>query len=218
MNQQQFEEAIRKQNNVMVNLITSHKTAISSEVIFISLYTNDLTSLKLLSDHLNNNVKYHGKFFLRAQELGYILKMDNVELIDHFKNFIHPEILCYALHTAISKKEGRLCLQKSFKERMVKIPHIYLLLKTSIEKHGSEDPTTEFLLKYASKGVIRYIASDDKYDMIMITLILTRLLTELSIIDVYKIVSSQISNPKVKKYCLNIVSTQYKKKLKCYRS
>jgi hypothetical protein len=97
-------ENIKKQNKNMVNLITSHKTVISSEVIFISLYINDLNTLKLLSDHLNNNIKYHGKFFLRSQELGYILQIDNVELIDYFKNFIHREILCYTLNIAISKK------------------------------------------------------------------------------------------------------------------
>jgi hypothetical protein len=218
MNQQQFEEAVKKQNQVVVNLITLHKTAISSEVILISLHTNDLTSLKLLSDHLNNNVKYHGKFFLKVEALSYILKMDNTELIDCFKKFIHPEILCYTLNTAISKKEGMLCLQKSLKEKMIKVPHmIYLLLKTSIGKHGSEDPTTQLLLMYATKRIIRYIVSDDKYNMVMITLILNKLLSELSIVDVYKLVS-QISNRQVKKYCLNVVSAQYKQKLKCYRA
>ena len=209
-------EAIKIQTKSMINLLISNNIAISSEMMLVALHINDLGMLNTISTYLNNDKKYRGKFFLRSKELEYILKTDKVELMESFKKFIHPEILCYTLNTAISNCTGELCLKKALQDKMIKNPDvIYLLLKTAMQKNGLDHLSTQILLEHCSPKIMHRAELDNNLDLLDI--VLHKFIETLPIVNLRKTISSQIEKPSIKQHCLNILNKHYKKKHKNYR-
>jgi len=167
----------------------------------VALHLNDMTTVKILANYLNTH-RCDG-FYLRFQEIIYILKKDNPDLIDCFKNYIKKETLCCALNVAIERNHGILCLKKILKCNMVTHSHnLYLLLKTSVKCGGTTHLITRTLLKYVTKRMVHYAASEN--DHVLLSIVLSSLAEKFSKSDVHLVILSTKKNG-LKKKCAKIL-------------
>jgi hypothetical protein len=154
----EFLRAIKVQTKFMVNLVLSNNIDITNNMILIALHTYDWYMLEIISNHLNTNKKYYGKFCLKSQELSYILKMDNINLIKNFQYFIEADTACYVLNIAMNRMEGVNCLKKILVLKIIKRPyHLYFLLKVANDKNVYYN----ILGKYVTKRMVDYAISDN---------------------------------------------------------
>lgn len=188
-------DAIKIQNEFMVNLVLSDNIDVTNNMILIALHTRDWHILELLSSHLNANKKYYKKFHLRSQELSCIVKMDNVNLIEAFQYFIEADTICCVLNVIIKNMEGLNCLKKILSLKIIRRPHhLYMLLKII----GNKRVENTTIGNYITKRMIDYAISDKNYKIL--NFVLSQLVKKTSVNDMNKLIQQYLTKGYDKKY------------------
>lgn len=169
-------QAIKSQNNFMVDLLITNQVCIPRDTILIALGICDTHTLKRISTHLNEYKNNYPKFYLQSQELNLICEMDNSTLIEDFKFFIEPESVLCVMGCILKQKKGINCLKKLLELKKFKSYHLYFLFKIVLE--SDFPPAIDLISKYSTKRMVNYAVSED--NSIGLKLILTKLHTTLN--------------------------------------
>ena len=223
----EFNQAIQRQNEFMVNLVLIGNLNISNDMVLVALKTGQEHILKILTSHLITNKKFYGKFRLRPQELNFIIEKNHIDLIEDFKYFIGSDTACCVLNTFIEHPpqsggsvKGEKCLEKILELKIIsKSYHIYLLLKTSI----THSPMcTSVIGKFVTKRMVNYAISDN--NSVILNLVLSRLVKKLSVLELNKVISrllSQKNKTLLKNECRRVLNkycqASFEPKMKCIR-
>lgn len=149
--------AVKEQNNFMIRLVLCNQIEISNNIILLCLYLNDVENLKIISNFL---ISKRIAFNLKFQELNYIVKIDNTNLIKMYKYFINSDIACCVLSSAISNNYGTCCLKEMLKLKIIhKSQNLYALIKHTFNIDNNHN-ILNILLKYSKKKMVKYAISE----------------------------------------------------------
>jgi hypothetical protein len=155
----------------MVKLVLMGNLDISNDMILLALYTSDINLLEVISNHLNTNRKYYSRFYLRFQELNFIVGNDLIE-IENFKYFVDPETICCVFNALLENSEELnylKSLEKILNLKIVTQQHlIYAFFKIAFKSGNFE--ALNVISQFSSKKMLKYAISDNDSHMLNIIL------------------------------------------------
>ncbi|ADO00435.1 hypothetical protein WIV_gp091 [Wiseana iridescent virus] len=195
-------QAIKSQNNFMVNLLITNQVCIPRDTILIALGICDTHTLKRISTHLNEYKNNYPKFYLQSQELNLICEMDNSTLIEDFKFFIDGETALCVMGYTLKQKKGINCLKKLLELKKFTHHHLYFLFKIVLE--SAFQPAIDLISKFSTKRMVNYAVSED--NSIGLKLILTHLHLTLSVYEFDKCIRFNLRKYPNSTKCVKIIN------------